>query len=333
MIESSSIISEPQNGGCSRRDILAQSVIGGICLSANPSPSLALSASEASKAYDSYASNYDSLDGGSASTMLGIDQARADLFKQAKGKVLEIGAGTGLNLEKYDFSKIESLTLLDISQGMLTMAEQRWKNMTAITTSSDDRFIYFVQADATSGLVSKFGAQCFDTVVDSFSLCTMGNDGAEKCLSQLSQVVKSKEEGGMSNCIFYTMKHIWWQQVSYHRYLFPKSVLSHLSCKLMPSDTAFPLRPRLRLSKSIEFPWKNHTGQVLLLENSRSSNPFLAKYQDATSTAAAEMGGKGCVYNQDVESMIHESTKGKLKIESQEQYAAGLFRAFRCTVA
>lgn len=269
MIESSSIVSEPQNGGFTRRDILAQSMVGGICLSANPSPSLALSASEASKAYDSYASNYDSLDGGSASTMLGIDQARADLFKQAKGKVLEIGAGTGLNLEKYDFSKIESLTLLDISQGMLTMAEQRWKNMTVVTTSSDDRFISFVQADATSGLVSKFGARCFDTVVDSFSLCTMGNDGAEKCLSQLSQVVKSKEQGG----------------------------------------------------------------QVLLLENSRSSNPFLAKYQDATSTAAAEMGGKGCVYNQDVESMIQQSTKGKLKIESQEQYAAGLFRAFRCTVA
>jgi len=200
--------------------------------------------------------------------MLGIDQARADLFKQAKGKVLEIGAGTGLNLDKYDFSKIESLTLLDISQGMLSMAEQRWKNMTVVATSSEN-FISFVQADATSELVSKFGAQSFDTVVDSFSLCTMGNDGAEKCLSQLSQVVKSKEQGG----------------------------------------------------------------QVLLLENSRSSNPFLARYQDATSSAAADMGGKGCVYNQDVESMIQQSTKGKMVVESQEQYAAGLFRAFRCTVA
>ena len=70
-----------------------------------------------------------------------------------------------------------------------------------------------------------------------------------------------------------------------------------------------------------------------MLENSRSSNPFLGRYQDATSSAAADMGGKGCVYNQDVESMIKQSTKGKMVVESQEQYAAGLFRAFRCTVA
>lgn len=77
----------------------------------------------------------------------------------------------------------------------------------------------------------------------------------------------------------------------------------------------------------------NTLGQVLLLENSRSSNPLLARYQDATSTAAAEMGGKGCVYNQDVESMIAQSTKRKMVVEKQERYAAGLFRAFRCTVA
>ena len=181
----------------SRRLIFTESVLGAVILFGLPSPSYSLSASEASKAYDSYASNYDSLDGGTASTMLGIDQARADLLKQAKGAVLEIGAGTGLNLEKYDFSKIESLTLLDISQGMLSMAEQRWKSM-AVSGSKAD-LVSFVQADATSELVSKFGAQSFDTVVDSFSLCTMGNDGAEKCLNQLSQVVKSKEKGGEQN--------------------------------------------------------------------------------------------------------------------------------------
>lgn len=195
-LESSPVASEAHTGGFSRRNILT-SMAGGVFLFGLPSPSIALTASEASKTYDSYASNYDSLDGGSASNMLGIDQARADLFKQAKGKVLEIGAGTGLNLEKYDFSKIESLTLLDISQGMLSMAEKRWKNMTVDTSS--EGFISFVQADATSELVSKFGAQSFDTVVDSFSLCTMGNDGAEKCLSQLSRVVKSNEQGGMSD--------------------------------------------------------------------------------------------------------------------------------------
>jgi methyltransferase OMS1 len=74
----------------------------------------------------------------------------------------------------------------------------------------------------------------------------------------------------------------------------------------------------------------HHSGQLLLLENSRSSNPLLGMYQDTTADAAAGMGGKGCVYNQNVEAMI-QSTKG-MKIEQQELYAAGLFRSFQCSV-
>lgn len=68
----------------------------------------------------------------------------------------------------------------------------------------------------------------------------------------------------------------------------------------------------------------------MLLENSRASNPLLGIYQDATAGAAADIGGKGCVYNQNVEGMIR-STKG-MAIEQQDLYAAGLFRSFRCVV-
>ena len=53
-------------------------------------------------------------------------------------------------------------------------------------------------------------------------------------------------------------------------------------------------------------------------------------YQDATADAAASIGGKGCVYNQDVASIIR-STEG-MYIEKEELYAAGLFRAYRCYV-
>ena len=152
-----------------------------------------LSPEEASTAYDSYAANYDSLDGGKGASVLGIDEARSDLFRQACGNVLEIGAGTGLNLERYDTRKLKSLTLLDISDGMLSQAKNRLSLL-------GDRFnnvdIKFVKADATSDLVSIFGLASFDTVVDSFSLCTMGNDGAKKCLDQIRQVVKYKNDGG-----------------------------------------------------------------------------------------------------------------------------------------
>ena len=39
---------------------------------------------------------------------------------------------------------------------------------------------------------------------------------------------------------------------------------------------------------------------------------------------------KGCVYNQDVAKMIKD-TKGMV-IENETQYAAGLFRAYKCSV-
>ena len=69
------------------------------------------------------------------------------------------------------------------------------------------------------------------------------------------------------------------------------------------------------------------SGRVLLLENSRSSNPFLGLYQDATADAVAAIGGKGCVYNQDVEGFVRGS--GMVVLE-QRGYTAGLFRSFVC---
>jgi methyltransferase OMS1 len=228
-----------------------------------PFAARSLSPEEAAVAYDSYAETYDDLDGGKASSLLGIEEARNALFREASGSVLEIGAGTGLNLNKYDLTKIASITLVDVSQGMLNEAKKRVQETPSLR---DGCPISFVQADATSDLVDLFGKQKFDCVAGSFCLCVMGNDGAKKCLDQVRQIVKSKTDGG----------------------------------------------------------------KVLILENSRSSNPLLGMYQDATADAAASAGGKGCVYNQDVAALIR-NTKG-MTIENEQQYAAGLFRAYRCAV-
>ena len=170
--------------------------------------------------------------------------------------------GTGLNLDKYmavgSNGQIESLTLVDISDGMLQEAAARVKTLPNLRGVP----VEIVRADATSSeLVSRFGSEAFDTVIDSFSLCVMGNQGAKKCLNQLATVVKK-------------------------------------------------------------------TGRLLLLENSRSSNPVLGLYQDATADAAASTGGKGCVYNQDVRAIIE--SMGRLDIVQETPYAAGLFRSFVC---
>jgi hypothetical protein len=159
----------------------------------------ALSPEEASTAYDSYAKRYDQLDGGDASAVLGITEARSKLMRRARGNVLEIGAGTGLNLPYYDVKQITSLTLVDISDGMLEQAKQR-----ALQLSWNSVPVTFVRADATRDLKQQLGQRqqtLFDTVVDTFSLCVMGNEGARQCLYQLRDIVKDGEQGGTCVCV------------------------------------------------------------------------------------------------------------------------------------
>jgi ubiquinone/menaquinone biosynthesis C-methylase UbiE len=155
-------------------------------------PCSALSPTDAATQYDSYSSSYDVLDGGKASSALGIDQARNLLLQKARGDVLEIGVGTGLNLDSYDMTQITSLTLVDVSDGMLREATARAKALPQLQGIR----LRFIKADATTELVDRFGPDAFDTVVDSFSLCVMGNTGAPSCLEQLSRVVKSGVNGG-----------------------------------------------------------------------------------------------------------------------------------------
>ena len=51
--------------------------------------------------YDRYASSYDDLDGGQAAKALGIAAARRALAAKCVGRVLEVGAGTGLQASFY----------------------------------------------------------------------------------------------------------------------------------------------------------------------------------------------------------------------------------------
>ncbi len=171
-----------------------------ISLLIKPNNSLALESTEAETSYDKYAKTYDNLDGGSVADTLGIVEARTNLISQAKGKVLEVAVGTGLNLSKYKFASspsamdgVTSLTLLDISDGMLSEAKAKIQDI-SIPSFVDVRF---VKADATSSLLtSMFGENSFDTIIDTFSLCVMGNDGANNCLKQMRNLVKTEIEGG-----------------------------------------------------------------------------------------------------------------------------------------
>lgn len=178
----------------SRRSFLNNIFIMPLSVTSFSSGCNALTSEQASKNYDVYAEKYDDLDGGAAASMLGIDAARKNLLNSASGSTLEVGAGTGLNLNSYRFGEphgVTKLTLLDISEGMLSKAKSR------AATVSPRVDINFIVADATKDLTSIFAEnEKFDTIVDTFSLCVMGNQGAVDCLKQLKQVLKSKNDGG-----------------------------------------------------------------------------------------------------------------------------------------
>jgi ubiquinone/menaquinone biosynthesis C-methylase UbiE len=151
-------------------------------------PSFALSPEEAATAYDTYATTYDDLDGGQVASALGIEAARARLIGQAKGDVLEIGVGTGLNLAKYPREGLSSLICVDISPGMLKEASMRLQSSECRNLQNVP--VKFLQADATSDLVKMFGRESFDTVVDTFSLCVFGNEGAKRSLGLMRQLLR-----------------------------------------------------------------------------------------------------------------------------------------------
>ena len=114
---------QKRNEDTTRRHILQGTKAIAAAMLASPTfhstPAYALTAQQAATNYDTYAASYDNLDGGAAATALGLDAARQSLVSAAAGHVLEIGVGTGLNIPYYNWSNIQSLTLVDISPGML----------------------------------------------------------------------------------------------------------------------------------------------------------------------------------------------------------------------
>ena len=108
---------------------------------------------------------------------------RALLYFHAKGAVLEVGAGTGRNLGYYPGKKtVSSIILTDASDKMLLRAKQKLED-----TPSHERGRYeLMVADAAN--LSSFEDNSFDTIVDTFGLCSF--DDPVKVLKELQRVCK-----------------------------------------------------------------------------------------------------------------------------------------------
>lgn len=102
---------------------------------------------------------------------------RHKLIPLAKGRVLEIGIGTGLNLEHYDRTQVETLVGLDPGVEMHRLARKR-----ALKSGIS------VELVGLSAERIPFDAETFDTVLVTYSLCTIPDPAA--ALKEMRRVLK-----------------------------------------------------------------------------------------------------------------------------------------------
>ncbi|KAJ3187307.1 Methyltransferase-like protein 7B [Gaertneriomyces sp. JEL0708] len=113
--------------------------------------------------------------------LMRLGTRRRDLVKQAYGSVLEVSAGTGRNLEYYASNKsIKEITLSDVSEPMLQKAYARMKHYIRELPTS-----HFHIYDAEN---IPAGDGQFDTVIDTFGLCSCGNP--VKALKEMARCCK-----------------------------------------------------------------------------------------------------------------------------------------------
>jgi len=105
---------------------------------------------------------------------------RALLYFHAKGTVLEMGAGTGRNINYYP-SSVDRVLLTDSSNQMLMQARKKMKDL------SDTERARFACLE-TDALDLDFPESCFDTVVDTFGLCSY--DDPVAVLKEMSRVCR-----------------------------------------------------------------------------------------------------------------------------------------------
>ena len=107
-----------------------------------------------------------------------IEKQRSKLVPLATGRVLEVGSGSGLNFPHYSADKVSSVSALEPSEELITMCDQQ-----VLLTDAE---IDLVQASA---LEIPFDSASFDTVVVTYTLCTI--DQHKEALAEILRVLRS----------------------------------------------------------------------------------------------------------------------------------------------
>jgi ubiquinone/menaquinone biosynthesis C-methylase UbiE len=112
-----------------------------------------------------------------------IKEIREQIIPLAQGKVLEIGAGPGVNFPHYDSKRVSQLYALEPNPGMIKLAERRMYR-----TKLKIEFIDL------PGERIPLDDETIDTVVSTFTLCTIGKifeamQGIARVLRPSSQLI------------------------------------------------------------------------------------------------------------------------------------------------
>ena len=97
-----------------------------------------------------------------------------ELLQRAKGKVLEVGVGTGMNLGRYKFASqgegglVESVVGIDLSKGMLDEAGAKAAKLQL--PLGKDLTLRLMDVEKL-----EFQDASFDTVVDTYGLCVFSD--------------------------------------------------------------------------------------------------------------------------------------------------------------
>ncbi|KAL5606282.1 hypothetical protein BROUX41_002697 [Berkeleyomyces rouxiae] len=158
----------------------------------------------------------------------GILKLRAKMSQQACGAVLEVAAGTGRNMEYYDWStlfpktpadilrrntkketRVTSYTAVDISSEMLEVADAKFRSAVPLdaavtpcatvirgTTEGQiagsldysDGVVRLVRSDVQSFIPAPVDAKKYDTVIQTFGLCSVSSP--ESVLANIAAVTQ-----------------------------------------------------------------------------------------------------------------------------------------------
>ncbi|KAI9203223.1 S-adenosyl-L-methionine-dependent methyltransferase [Polychytrium aggregatum] len=146
-----------------------------------PPPNISNPAFQAAQeqVYDRIAKDYDDSIG-LDEFLMGLGSKRQAILKHAQGSVLEVSGGTGRNFAFYKPSKVSQLVITDKSAQMLqrAWAKHKTQHQTQVPTT-----LYVMSANKLD-----WPAEAFDTVVDTFGICSFSDPIA--ALKEMARVCK-----------------------------------------------------------------------------------------------------------------------------------------------